>query len=212
MGGGGGVAEALCTKSHSVPLLSSGLTTCQSRREWDTKAGKGLFPGEFCVLGTPERPAPGGTVLFPTPHPCCWASYPPHTTSWSSPSPFIHGLLLLSSREGAGEFSSCITLKAKVPRLGEGHDHMLVIQSAPSTYSRVGWKPGWASLRGRGSGQRTRARCTPCPPSGPPPALCLRKVGSTIHPPLLPRSPIGLLLRAHGEAAVASPALLWSGL
>lgn len=65
--------------------LSSGLITCQSRREWVAKAGKGLSlisqVSSFCVLDTPERLAPGGTVLFPAPHPCLLVNYLLHTIS-----------------------------------------------------------------------------------------------------------------------------------
>lgn len=48
-------SETPCAKSCSGPPLSSGLTTCRARREWNARAGRGLTGqvSSLCVLGTP---------------------------------------------------------------------------------------------------------------------------------------------------------------
>lgn len=67
----GGVAETPCTKSRSVPLLSSGLTTCQPRRERDTKAGKGLSVSQVSSLGAghARKASTRGHCALPCPSP-----------------------------------------------------------------------------------------------------------------------------------------------
>lgn len=120
----------------------------------------------LCVLGSPERPAPGGTVLFPAPHPSRWVNYLLHTNSSSSPS--IPSTVCFYCLWGVGEFSSWAPTRLRAPGKGRG---MLVIQSAGSTYSPRGSKPGLGIPLEPGPLARQHGLpASRCPASGHPPA------------------------------------------
>lgn len=135
-----GSAETLCEVSPLHCLCpqaqpSAGLGGSGMSR-W---AQGSLIPhvSSLCVLGRPQRPAPGGTVLSLPPYPCRGELFPSHhllilpLTSYPQCAFAVCG--------GKGEFGSCNTHKAKGPRKGEGQDHYSI---SLATFSALGWRPG----------------------------------------------------------------------